>query len=460
MRPVGEHAVVVGGSIGGLVAARVLSGRFERVTVIDRDTLPAAPRTRRGVPQGGHAHALLISGRIQLEELFPGLTEELIEGGAVPFDPGHDLIFYQMGALRTRFRSGMLGISLSRAYLELAVRRRVAALHNVEIRDRTAVGGLFGVAGRVLGVELDDGDRIPADLVVDATGRSATRSERWLADLDCPAPEVTTVKIDVGYTTRLLRRGPGESLGEDGGLLFLMSCVPPGDKRAAAAFAIEGDRWMVTLGGWHRAHAPVDPEGFAAFAAGLPDPHMADLIARCEPVDDGDAHRFTYPAARRRYFERLRRLPAGYVALGDAICSFNPLYGQGMTVATLEAQILGRCLDRFGAPTAEMARRYYRACGKTIDTPWQMSTSSDFMFPETVGPRPFGTALVNRYVRRVMLASHVSVPAHRVMLEMQHLLARPSAVMRPATVVRSLRAARRSPALKAAPPRGADVPVR
>ncbi|QKW37605.1 hypothetical protein HUT06_29320 [Actinomadura sp. NAK00032] len=460
MRPVGEHAVVVGGSIGGLAAARVLSDRFERVTVIDRDTLPAAPRTRRGVPQGGHAHALLISGRMKLEELFPGLTAELIDGGAVPFDPGHDLLFYQMGALRTRFRSGMLGISLSRAYLEMSVRRRVADLPNVEIRDRTAVGGLLGVAGRVTGVALDDGDRIPADLVVDATGRSATRSERWLADLECPAPEVTTVKIDVGYTTRLLRRGPDDALGADGGLLFLMSCVPPGDKRAAAAFAIEGDRWMVTLGGWHRAHAPVDPEGFAAFAAGLPDPHMADLLARSEPVDDRDAHRFTYPAARRRYFERLRRLPAGYVALGDAICSFNPLYGQGMTVATLEAEELGRCLDRFGAPTAEMARRYYRACGKTIDTPWQLSTASDFMFPETVGPRPFGTALLNRYVRRVMLASHVSVPAHLVMLEVQHLLARPSAIMRPATMVRSLRAARRSPALRSAPARGADVPVR
>ncbi|QFG27392.1 hypothetical protein F7P10_30195 [Actinomadura sp. WMMB 499] len=446
----------MGGSIGGLAAARELSGRYERVTVLDRDVLPDEPADRRGVPQMGHAHALLISGRMRLEEMFPGLADELITAGAVPFDPGYDLLFYQMGALRTRYRSGMRGISVSRAFLELSIRRRVADLPNVTIRDRTAVNGLYGVTGQVHGVELDGGERIAADLVVDATGRAAGRSDRWLEPLGCPAPEVTTVKIDVGYTTRLLRRKPGDALREDGGMLFLMSCVPPHDKRAAAAFAVEGDRWMITLGGWHRAHAPADPEGFAEFAAGLPDPHMANLLANSEPLDEG-GHKFVYPAARRRHFEKLSRLPGGYVALGDAICSFNPLYGQGMTVATMEARELGACLDRFGAASPAMARRYYRAAGKVIDAPWQLSTGSDFMFPETVGKRPPGTDLLNKYVRRIMLASHVSTPAHHVMMEVQHLLAPPASIMRPATVVRALRAARRSPAAASDTPHPAGV---
>lgn len=456
MGVVGGHAVIVGGSIGGLVAARTLSRRFTSVTVIDRDVLPDGPDDRKGVPQSPHAHALLISGRKKLDELFPGLTDELIDGGAVPFDPGRDLLFHQMGALRIRFTSGQLGISLTRAYLEHAVRRRVAALPNVEILDRTAVSGLFGVSGRVLGVDLDDGRRLGADLVVDATGRSANRSERWLEQLDCPAPKTTTVKIDVGYTTRVMHRQGGELHGD--ALLYLMSAVPPHDKRAAAVFAVEGDRWMVTLGGWHRSHAPVDPEGFAAFADGLPGRHVADLLARTKPVDEENAERFLYPAARRRWFEKLKKLPAGYVALGDAICSFNPLYGQGMTVATLEAVELGRCLDRHGEASPAMARRFYRAASRVIDTPWQMSTSSDFMYPETAGAKSFGTDFMNRYVRQVMMASHVSVPAHRVMLDVQHLLAKPPAVVRPDRVIRSLIAARRSPAHPASGRYGSGSP--
>ncbi|MDJ1133682.1 NAD(P)/FAD-dependent oxidoreductase [Streptomyces iconiensis] len=444
MSLVGGHAVIIGGSIGGLVAARTLARRFGTVTVLDRDTLPGNPDNRKGVPQSPHAHALLISGRQKLEQLFPGLTDELIGDGAVPFDPGQDLLFHQMGALRTRFSSGQLGISLTRAFLEHAVRRRVSALPNVEIRDRTAVSGLFGVPGRVLGVELDDGSRLGASLVVDATGRSAGRTDRWLEQLDCPAPETTTVKIDVGYTTRIMHREGGE-LHEDA-LLYLMSAVPPHDKRAAAVFAVEGNRWMITLGGWHRAHAPVDPEGFTAFAEGLRSPVVAELLARTKPVDDGNAERFLYPAARRRWFERLRTVPDGFVAIGDAICSFNPLYGQGMTVATLEAVELRRCLDRHGDAGSAMARRFYRSAARVIATPWQMSTSSDFMYPETVGAKGFGTDLMNAYVRQVMKASHVSVPAHRVMLNVQHLLAKPASVVRPDTVVRSLLAARRSPA--------------
>jgi 2-polyprenyl-6-methoxyphenol hydroxylase-like FAD-dependent oxidoreductase len=439
----GGHAVVIGGSIGGTAAAGVLASRFDRVTVVDRDDLPTErARDRRGVPHGMHAHALLISGRLGLEEIFPGLTEELIDGGAVPFDPGADLLFHQMGALRVRFRSGMLGISQSRAYLELTARRRILRTPNVTVRDRTAVSGLYGEPGRVAGVELDDGERLGADLVVDATGRGGGRSDRWLEQLDCPAPANAVVRIDVGYTSRLYTRQTGDL--PDGGLLSLMAAVPPRHRRAAAAFPIEGDRWVVTLGGWHKEYAPPDPAGFAAFAEGLPATHIAHLIKRAEPVGEPETRQF--PAARRRYFERLRRLPHGYVALGDTICSFNPLYGQGMTVATLEALALGRSLDRFGVPSPAMARHYYRAAGKVVDTPWRMATGGDFAYPQTRGPKAFGTDLINRYAREAMLASHVSPEVHRVLLDLQHLLAPPAALLKPATVARSLLAARRSPA--------------
>ena len=445
MGALGRQAVVIGGSVGGLVAARVLADRYDAVTVVDRDTLPAGPQARRGVPQGPHAHALLIRGRMALEGLFTGLADELVAAGAVPFDPGEDLLFYQMGALRIRFPSGKLGISCSRAFLERRIRARVEGLDNVVIRDRTAVSDLLWNGSRVAGVALEGGERITADIVVDATGRSGGRTDRWLAANGCATPRTAQVKVGVGYTTRLYHRPPGDRMQDDG-LLYLMAARPPHDKRAAAAFAIEGDRWIVTLGGWHGTHAPVDHPGFDKFASELPDGHVAELISRSEPMDDDPAEKFTYPVARRRYFEELRTPPAGFAAIGDAICSFNPLYGQGMTIATLEALALGRSLDRAGDATPAMARAYYRAAAKEIKTPWQMATGGDFMYPETTGPKAFGTDLVNRYVKQVMLASHVSVPAHRLLVDMQHLLVPPSAIMRPDRVVRWLVAARRSPA--------------
>jgi 2-polyprenyl-6-methoxyphenol hydroxylase-like FAD-dependent oxidoreductase len=449
---VGEHAVVIGGAIGGLAAARSLSSRFARVTVIDRDELPDDARDRQGVAHGKHAHLLLIAGRLELEKLFPGLTKELIAGGAVPFDPARDQLFVQGGGERIRYDSGMLAISLSRAFLESTLRRRVAALPNVEIRDRTAACGLAGASGRVTGVEIEDGEPLTADLVIDATGHGGGRADRWLEKLGCPAPKIDTVKVNVGYTTRLLRRRDGDL--PDGALVALVAPTAPHQKRAAAAIPIEGDRWIVTIGEWHREELAVDPAGFAEFAASLPVPYVADLIAGAEPIGDVAARQF--PASRRRYFERLSRVPHGYLALGDAICSFNPLYGQGMTVAALEALELGECLDRFGAVSVDMAREYYRATGALVDTPWMMATGGDFAYPETTGRKPRGIDLLNRYMRRVVQASHVSPEIHRVVLEVQHMLTPPSALLRPGTVIRSLRAARRSPArARPATPTGA-----
>ncbi|MEV1143298.1 hypothetical protein [Micromonospora sp. NPDC049799] len=439
MGAVAERAVVIGASIGGLAAAATLASRFDLVRVLDRDALPGTARDRRGVPHGMHPHALLISGRLGLEELFPGITEELIAGGAVPFDPGLDVLTVQMGGRRVRFPTGLRGISLSRAYLERVVRSRVGALPNVEITEKADVCGLTGEAGRVTGVRVESGEDIAADLVVDATGRGG-RSNGWLERLECPAPVAVTVRGDVGYTTQLLRRSPGDL--PEGGRLTLIAGVPPRQKRAGVAFPIEGDRWVITVGGWHGDHAPLDPKGYADFAAGLPAPYIADLLARCEPLGEREARKF--PAALRRYFERLRVVPAGYVALGDAICSFNPVYSQGMTVAVLEALELGRSLDRFGRASEGMARSYYRAVGALVDTPWKMATGGDFMYPETTGPKPAGTDLLNRYVRQVMLACHVSPRVHRTMIEVQHMLAPPAALLHPAMLVRTLWSARRS----------------
>ncbi|GAA0804726.1 FAD-dependent oxidoreductase [Spirilliplanes yamanashiensis] len=279
-------AVVIGAGMAGLAAARVLADRFARVTVLDRDSLPATPDSRRGVPQGAHPHVLLAVGREVLERLFPGLTAELVEAGARWIDVVRDAIVWQLGGHRARAESGIEMLCMSRPLLETCVRRRLQALPNVEVRAETAVAGLTGRPGeRVDGVELAGGERLPAALVVDASGRGS-RSDGWLRELGFPAPPESVVTVRMHYTTRLVR-GRCDRLGGPGMLVAAES--PPDHRRYGAAFPVEGDRWFVTLGGYHGDRAPTDAEGFQRFADELPDPAIAELLRGTEPVGEAVA---------------------------------------------------------------------------------------------------------------------------------------------------------------------------
>ena len=437
--PLTGDAVVIGAGIAGLAAARVLSDRFDRVTVLDRDRLPAGADSRRGVPQGSQAHVLLAVGREALEKLFPGLTEELVGRGACWIDIGRDALTWQLDGYRIRAETGVSIISLSRPLLELCVRQRVRVRPNVVIRADAAVAGLTGQPGqRVQGVELADGTRLPADLVVDASGRGG-RGGRWLSELGFPAPAESGVTVRVGYTTRLLRRKPGELAGNP---LVLVAESPPDRQRFGIVFPIEDDRWLVTLGGFHGEHAPTDPEGYQRFAESLPDQHIADLMRRAEPLTEPVAHQ--YPASRRRGFERLSLVPAGYLAIGDALCSFNPVYGHGMTVASVEAITLGECLDRHRSTDAAMARDFYREAGKIVDVAWDMAIAADFAYAGTEGRRPRGFTFSNWYLRQVILATHVSPTVLAAILRVQHLLDPGSILLRPPMLAKVLWAARRA----------------
>jgi flavin-dependent dehydrogenase len=423
--------VVIGAGMAGLAAARVLADRADKVTIFERDPLPDHPGDRPGVPQGHHPHALLVAGNDALERLFPGLTGELADHGAVKADAAQDIAFWQLGAFRTRFHSGIPVVSATRALLELLIRRRVTKQENVTLISNTAVRRVTGVrARRVHGVETADGRDQRADLVVDATGRAG--SSGWLRSLDLPHPAEQRVRVDVGYATRLLKREPGQL---DGLLLAGVADTPP-RPRFGVAFAVDGGRWQVTLGGWHGDHAPADPAAYREFAASLPDPLIARLIDAAEPLTAVRSH--TFPASRRRYYERLPDPPRGYVAIGDALCAVNPIYGQGMTMAVLEALALADAGNDIAA--------YYRAAARIVDTPWRIATGADFQFPQTAGRRPAGLAIFNSYVRRVVLGTHVSNELHRRMLRVQHLLESPSALIRPATVARAVWHSRRSPA--------------
>jgi 2-polyprenyl-6-methoxyphenol hydroxylase-like FAD-dependent oxidoreductase len=445
-----HHAVVIGASVAGLLTARVLADHFTKVTVLDRDTLPVRPGARKGVPQGRHAHALLSAGQKTLAELFPGLADELRADGAaqINFNEGR---WYQAGGYRARVNMDRTAISASRPLLEHHVRGRVAALPNVTIMSGVSVDGLLYDGRRVRGVQVCHNDTLSGmtgDLVVDCSGRSS-RAATWMDQIGYPSPTVDHVRCDLTYGTRIFRRTPG-----DMDATFAVTIEsPPHGTRASFVMPIENDRWIVTLA--DRFGAPAtDERSFRSFAVGLPAPETSEVVTRAEPLSPLMTHRQV--SSQRRRYEKLRRVPAGFVALGDSICSFNPLYGQGMSSAALQAKVLGEVLARFDAGDDRLPKRFYRQAAKVIATPWKIAVGADFAYPETTGPKPFGTDLMNRYLARVLVAARGSADVNGAMLQVQQLTAPPSSLVRPTTVRAVRKAARQVERQQAEPGPAAD----
>jgi deazaflavin-dependent oxidoreductase (nitroreductase family) len=434
---VNSTAVVVGASVGGLAAARALSDHYGSVIVLERDELPDGNAPRQGVPQGVHSHVLLAAGLREFERLLPGFREDLVSAGGTVIDVCSELHLSRYHRVWPRVASGLEVVSLSRPMLELVLRERVAKLPAVEIRAHVAVTALMGTPDAVTGVVLTTGEHIAADLVVDCTGR-AGRSNRWLTDLGLPVPEQVDIKIGLGYATRLYRRGSDDLPGWKG--IYTLP-EPPHETVVGVTFPIEDDRWLVGLVGWHADELPDDDVSFTAAVRALPHPAIATLVDRVQPVTDPVTARLR--SNHRRLFERLDRVPAGYVALGDSICSFNPFYGQGMTVAVQEALALGTALERHGRASVAMVRDYYRAAAEVVTVPWQMAVDGDFAYPQTSGPRPRGVGFRNAFATRLMLASQVIPDLKATFFGVLQLVAPPEELMKPRVVMQVMRHGRR-----------------
>lgn len=430
------HAVVLGASMAGLGAARALSNHFGRVTVVERDVLPtrAAIASRKGVPQGNHGHGLLAPGYRILDAYFPGLMDELVAEGALRGDITGDFLWYQFGGFKLRANCDLGGVIVSRPFLETKVRERARALHNVTfLEDHDGVEPSFdSQSRRVTGLriknrETGDDTTLEADLVIDASGRGSL-SPRWLSAWGFGEVEEATVKVDIGYATGNFERRPGDLYGAMGAII---AGKPPQSRRAAGLFGVEGNRWVVTLGCWLRDYPPTDLTGFREFARSLPTPEVYDLVKDREPM--GELVQYRFPANRRRHFEKLSRFPEGYLVLGDAVCSFNPIYGQGMAVSCSEAKALDECL---AAGDADLARRFFSRASALVDNPWAIATGEDLRFPEVEGERPPGAAFINRYMERAHQAATKDVVVLRKFFEVVNLLAPPTAMLAPNIALR------------------------
>jgi 2-polyprenyl-6-methoxyphenol hydroxylase-like FAD-dependent oxidoreductase len=428
--------------MAGLVTARVLSEYVDHVEIVERDEITDAPEHRRGVPQGRHAHAILAAGEQRIAHWFPGIIDELEAGGAIR-STGFGSWWHQGGSYKVRADWGSTALCASRPFLETTVRRNLLRRANVTLSTGVSVDGLIVDGDHVSGVVFDGRER-RADLVVDCSGRH-TRFLDQLERAGFPTPEVSSVKVEMAYGTRILRRRADDF---DGALALIVG-DPVDSGRIGVLLPMEDDRWILTLGGNHGDVPPTDDEEYLRFARSLPAPLIADVLERAEALSPVMSHRL--PSSQRRHFEKLDRRPAGFVALGDAVCSFNPIYGQGMSSAALQAEALGTAVGRHGIGSSKMAADFYRRAAKVVANPWMIAVGADFASPKTTGPKPPGTDLINRYLAKVQLASHVSVRVQSQLMLVQNLLAPPQSLMKPAMIARVLRAARRSPVVTGVP---------
>ena len=438
-KPAFRHAVVAGAGIAGLLAARVLSDHFERVTLVERDRLPSRPEPRKGVAQGRHVHLLLPRGLYIIEARFPGLTEALQKAGALRINAGRDIAWFHGGDWRMRFGSDLDLVAATRPLIEAQVGERVRALPNVVFREGAHVESPTVDKGVLTGVGVRDRRReetIAADLLVDATGRGS-RLPRWLEQSGYASPATASIQAPLTYSTFQFPRpepGPGwQALVVNG----------PGEKRAAFCLSVEGDRWIVTLASLFEAPPPRDREAFSAFAKSLPVPDLHDAIGAREPLSEIAHHRF--PESRWRRYERLRAHPAGLIAIGDSICSFNPVYGQGMTVAALEAEALDLAVTdarRRGDLDERFVRSWYRRIAAVLDVAWQGVAIEDYRFSELARERPLRVRALQWYMSRIHRATHTSAEVTDRFYRVIGFLEPPAALFRPRIVASVLRSGR------------------
>jgi 2-polyprenyl-6-methoxyphenol hydroxylase-like FAD-dependent oxidoreductase len=440
---IGKQAVVVGAGMAGLIAARSLSDFFERVIVLENDALPKEATHRPGTPQCKHLHGLLAGGLQALSCLFPGFEESLSQAGAVRLRMGYDYRLERPGYDPFPQRDfGLLVYSMTRPLLEFTVRKRLGKYRNIELRESCRAQEFIPTPddAAVAAVRCQNSERgsetLPADLVIDASGHGGL-TLALLHSLGWPVPEETSIGVDIGYATALVDI-PGLVSRDWMGVITFPHY--PHNKRTALILPVEGNLWMVTLAGRYDEKPPADWDGFLLYSQHLRTPTVYDAIR--DAKRPAEIARFGFKASCWRHFERLKRFPRALLPFGDAICRFNPIYGQGMSVAALEAEVLNGLLTAQSAEgngLARLAEAFFTEAKKLIDTPWSAAAIPDFIDPRTEGQRPSDFEDTLKFFAALLKLAAQDAAVHKLLIEVQSLLKLRSAY-RDAELVRRIKA--------------------
>ena len=430
---IGKHVVIVGAGIGGLAAAKALSAHFDQVTVLERDPLPLDATPRQGTPQARHLHALLAGGLVALNDLLPGIEAELEQAGAIRLTP-QSLRLDRPGFDPYPQRDlGLSWLSISRPMLEFITRQAVGRQKNIELLGGCRVTEFLALPGgsAVSGVRFETSDgrveAVTADLVVDASGRGRMTLDA-LESMGFPKTEENEIGIDMAYSTAIFEQ-PVDGPSGWKGVIVLPSA--PRENRGAFLSPIENNRWIVSVGANHGDTPPGDMQGFLEFVKSLRTATIYNAIKNAKPI--GPIFRFVLPSSVRRRFETRQRFPRGLLPIGDAICRFNPVFGQGMSVAAQEAVILGRLLkarDADADPLDGLAAVFFAEIQGVLETPWGIATS-DFVYPKTRGERPANFEQRMQFNLGLVRLGAQDPSVQKLMIEVNHLLKPHSALRSP-----------------------------
>ena len=434
MATLGKRAVVIGAGMGGLAAAGALVGHFDDVVVLERDSLPDRPDHRAGAPQGRHVHALLTAGQQALERLLPGFTDGIVAAGAVKVRANSDVRVemprYDPYPQRDL---GWLTYAASRPLLEF-VTRQLAEAAGVRFEARCRVRALETSAdgARITAVRFErdggESDVLECDLVVDASGRAAP-TLALLEQLGRPAPEQTTIGVDFAYITQVFE--PPADPPADWKIVMTMP-APGGVPRGGLLAPLEGGLWICSIGSVGEGLPPAEFAAFMASAESLRTPTIHQALTQSKPI--GDVVCYGFRESIRRHFDRLAPLPRGLVPLGDSICRFNPVYGQGMTVAALEAVELRRLLDERAGDHEGLDglnTAFLTGIEAVIDAAWQMSAIPDLASPTTRGERPANLLFILQFGLALVELSARDAEVHKLDAQVRQLMKPPSALMDP-----------------------------
>lgn len=411
------RAIVIGGSMAGLLAARVLADVFTEIIIVEADEPPDGSLPRSRVPQGHHSHVLLERGKRILESLFPGITQELIQNGSIVSDFADDLAWFHFGEWKKRFPSGIQVVQQTRPFLEGHIRQRIDGIPNIKVRYHSRATGLMlsddrnhvqGVKVRNESARLEDA--ITADLVVDAGG-AGSQTFKWL-NINEDASD--TVPIDLFYATRFYRT----EWVDRGWTNLMISAQLPEHPYAGVVIPFENQIIGVTLGGYLR-EPPKTEADYEHIAKMLPQPHIHDFIQKATPVSELKVYRI--PSQSRKRSNIADKLPSRFIMIGDSYCRFDPLYGQGMTVAAMEADLLRQAFDRLPArETMDTAiRNYWGKLPKLTNAPWDMALVEAYRHPGITGTRPIGIGMKQWLTQKIY---KVSAHDHSVYLRLAQVM--------------------------------------